>query len=412
MQFLKDFQQKLGPGLLYAGAAIGVSHLVQSTRAGAQFGFELLIVIILSHFFKYPFFEYGPRYTAITGKSLLEGYEKLGKWAVWLFLVMTIGTMFTIQAAVTVVTAGLAENIFSFGLSPAMWSAILLLVCLLLLGFGHYSFLDKIIKPIILILTVTTIISVLAALTKGYAPVSSKSFEFSNKNHLFFLIAFMGWMPAPLDISVWHSMWAVAKNQTVGRNLGLKETLFDFKVGFYGTAFLAMGFLSLGALVMYSSGASFASGAVGFAGQLIKLYTENLGSWSYPFIAVAALTTMFSTTLTCLDAFPRVLRKNTQILFPQFNDKERSLYWVWIIITVGGALFILFNFMKNMKDLVDFATSISFITAPVIAWLNIKVMDSSDIPLEARPHGAVRILGWVGLTYLVGFSVYYVYLKY
>lgn len=33
---------KLGPGLLFAGAAIGVSHLVQSTRAGADFGWGLI----------------------------------------------------------------------------------------------------------------------------------------------------------------------------------------------------------------------------------------------------------------------------------------------------------------------------------------------------------------------------------
>ena len=32
----------LGPGLLMAGAAVGVSHLVQSTRAGAVYGFGLL----------------------------------------------------------------------------------------------------------------------------------------------------------------------------------------------------------------------------------------------------------------------------------------------------------------------------------------------------------------------------------
>ena len=38
----KGFLQTLGPGLLFAGAAIGVSHLVQSTKAGADFGFGLL----------------------------------------------------------------------------------------------------------------------------------------------------------------------------------------------------------------------------------------------------------------------------------------------------------------------------------------------------------------------------------
>ena len=44
--------KKLGPGLLFAGAAIGVSHLVQSTRAGAEYGLTLLWAIILANLFK------------------------------------------------------------------------------------------------------------------------------------------------------------------------------------------------------------------------------------------------------------------------------------------------------------------------------------------------------------------------
>ena len=48
--------KKLGPGLLFAGAAIGVSHLVQSTRAGADFGFGLLWALVISIILKYPFF--------------------------------------------------------------------------------------------------------------------------------------------------------------------------------------------------------------------------------------------------------------------------------------------------------------------------------------------------------------------
>ena len=70
--------KQLGPGLLYAGAAIGVSHLVQSTRAGANFGFTLIWVIVIAHFFKYPFFQFGPRYASATGESLLDGYKKMG----------------------------------------------------------------------------------------------------------------------------------------------------------------------------------------------------------------------------------------------------------------------------------------------------------------------------------------------
>ena len=71
--------KKLGPGLLFAGAAIGVSHLVQSTRAGADFGLGLLWALFLVNIFKYPFFQFGPRYAAATGENLLQGYYKLGK---------------------------------------------------------------------------------------------------------------------------------------------------------------------------------------------------------------------------------------------------------------------------------------------------------------------------------------------
>lgn len=36
----------MGPGVLMAAAAIGASHLVSSTRAGAEFGWQLAWVIL------------------------------------------------------------------------------------------------------------------------------------------------------------------------------------------------------------------------------------------------------------------------------------------------------------------------------------------------------------------------------
>ena len=91
---------KLGPGLLFAGAAIGVSHLVQSTRAGAEFGWGLIWALILVNIFKYPFFQYGPRYAIATGESLLDGYYKIGKVFLITYFILNLATMFTIQTAV------------------------------------------------------------------------------------------------------------------------------------------------------------------------------------------------------------------------------------------------------------------------------------------------------------------------
>ena len=100
---IKQLIKVMGPGLLYAGAAIGVSHLVQSTRAGAGFGFELVWIIIIANVLKYPFFEFAPRYTSATGENLIRGYEKIGQWAVWLYAGVTIASMFVLQSGVTIV---------------------------------------------------------------------------------------------------------------------------------------------------------------------------------------------------------------------------------------------------------------------------------------------------------------------
>ncbi|OAV13869.1 Mn2+ and Fe2+ transporters of the NRAMP family [Moraxella catarrhalis] len=44
-----------------ASAAIGASHLVSSTQAGALFGWQLAIVIILANVLKYSFFSFWHR---------------------------------------------------------------------------------------------------------------------------------------------------------------------------------------------------------------------------------------------------------------------------------------------------------------------------------------------------------------
>ena len=132
----------LGPGVLFTGAAVGVSHLVQSTRAGAVYGLALVGLVLLANLTKYPGFRFGPLYAAATGTSLLEGYRRQGRWALALYAVLTFGTMFTVQAAVTVVTAGLAKVLFGIDASPLALSAGLLVICAGLVASGGYRALD------------------------------------------------------------------------------------------------------------------------------------------------------------------------------------------------------------------------------------------------------------------------------
>ena len=85
---LKKLWAYVGPGMLMAGAAVGTSHIVQSTRAGTDFGFQLLTLVLLINLLKYPFFEYGHRYAIATGENLLDGYKRMGKGFLYLFLAL------------------------------------------------------------------------------------------------------------------------------------------------------------------------------------------------------------------------------------------------------------------------------------------------------------------------------------
>ena len=393
---------KLGPGLLFAGAAIGVSHLVQSTRAGADFGFGLIWALVLVNLFKYPFFQYGPRYAIATGESLLDGYYKIGKFFLIAYFFLNILTIFTIQTAVTIVTAGLASSLFGFTDNMVIWSLIITVSCYLILLVGKYNLLDRMIKIIILILAISTIFSTGVA---SLNTIETYTFEqvFPTGAGLVFLVAFMGWMPAPLDISIWHSIWAIEKTKT--QKITKKDSLFDFNVGYIATVFLGICFVSLGTLVMYNSGISFSSSGSVFAGQFIELYTSNLGDNLYLIISICAFTTMLSTTITTLDASPRTMSRATQLLTKNSN---KNYYFHWISILAIGTMLIFYFLLSEMGALVEIATVLSFITAPFYAILNYKLVTSKNMPDQHKPSKSLRILSIAGILFLSLFAFGYI----
>lgn len=401
---MKKTFSSLGPGLLFAGAAIGVSHLVQSTRAGAEFGFGLLWALVLVHIFKYPFFQFGPRYAAATGETLLDGYRKLGKGVLISYYILNFATMFTIQAAVTIVTAGLASHLFGFTNDLVQWSAIITVISFSILLIGRYKVLDNLMKYIIVILTISTLIAVIVAIFSTNKGFSFTQIVPSGTAQITFLIAFLGWMPAPLDVSIWHSLWSVEKDKTTYQKIKPKQAVFDFNVGYIGTLSLGICFVILGAMVMYKSGQTFSSKGTVFASQLINLYTKNLGDFAHVFIGAAAFTTMFSTTLTTLDASPRAMTKASSLLFKR---KNKLSYWFWMLILALGTYIILKYFLADMGFLIKIATILSFLTAPFYAILNYILITGKHTPEKYRPSKELKILSITGIVFLIVFSIWF-----
>ncbi len=400
----------IGPGILYAGAAIGASHLVFSTRAGAEYGFRLVWAVIFINFFKYPFFEYAYRYTAATGKSILHGYKELGPWALGTFFGVSFFTAIINFAAVTIVTASLAEYLFGFELGKFLSPLILLLVILLILFAGRLLFVDYLMKIMIFILALFTIIAVFYAVIHGsHVKPDFQAPQIWNKVGIGFLLALMGWMPTPIDAAAWPSIWTEDKMKLTGLKPTLGDLKLDFNLGFLGSAFIALFFLSLGALVMYGTGEKFSPNGVIFSGQFVNLYISSLGYWSHWIIATIAFITMFSTALTVIDGYPRSLQHSVLLLFPSLKMGEKKVYNIWVLFLSITALIILGFFTRNMKSLLEFATIISFLTAPVFAFINFKVVTARFMNPEFVPNRFLKIISYCGLVFLVGFSLVYLY---
>jgi Mn2+/Fe2+ NRAMP family transporter len=402
----------LGPGILYAGAAIGASHLVQSTRAGASYGFDIIWAVILINLFKYPFFEYAYRYTAATGKSMLEGYRHLGQWAISIYFILSFFTAIINFAAIVIVCSGLTAYFFNLQISMVYISIALLCGVLTMLFIGHYALLDKTMKLIIIILSFATIVAFIMAVQHGgQANPGFVQPDLWDVTGIAFLIALMGWMPTPIEASVWPSLWALERNKQTKYTPTYKESLFDFHVGYIGSAVMALFFLGLGALVLYGSGEQFSGSSINFSQQLVSVYSQTFGSWSTPIISAIALATMFSTALTVIDGYPRTLEASIIQISPSTSKYSPKLYWMWVLFLSIVAVIIIGVFTSSIRTLLDFATIISFLAAPFFAYINFKVVKSDFIPKEFHPPKWLTILSWAGLIFLMGFSIIFIISK-
>lgn len=418
---MRRLTRVLGPGLLFAAAAVGVSHLVQSTRAGAGWGLAMFAFIIFANIMKYPAFRFGPHYAAATNRSLLQGYREQGKWALVAYLLLTLGTMFTVQAAVTMVTAGLLKAWLGLQMSPFTLSIGLLVVCAAVLYVGRYHWLDRITKVLVVVFTIATVIATVAAIPRIHWGTESWFLLPSqlDKPTLLFLAALIGWMPSAIDASVWNSLWTLAKNKDDGGTMTLDDSMLDFHVGYIGIIVLAICFLLLGTGIMHGSGEAFEPAAGKFAAQVLALYVSTLGEWSRPVIGVSAFAVMFSTTLAVMDGFPRALavlmtsfvRDETEDDHDLDSTLARRSYFGWMAVLMVGAIVIILALRDSLPGLVDVATTLSFLTAPMLATLNHRAIMSESVPQAARPSEGLRIWSLVGIALMTLFAVAYLVLR-
>lgn len=387
-----------GPGILMASAAIGGSHLVSSTQAGALYGWQLAIMIILANFFKYPFYRFGTEYAYKTGDSLVVGYAKKSKAYLWAFYVLSVISGVITTGAVALLCATILGFILPFELSPLILSVIVMAVSWGLLIAGHYQMLDNVSKWIIVALTIATIVAVIVAgvspkqIAPDFMPMSPW-----NLASLGFIIALMGWMPAPLEFSVITSVWTSEKIRT--DNPTRRQGMIDFNVGYSVSAILALFFLALGVFVQYGTGEEIATKGGAYIGQLVQMYTETIGDWSKILVAFIAFLCMFGTVITSADGYGRTNAESLSLIKTGTSELTEKYVMRWTTIMVLGGLILINVFSGQMASLLRFGMISSFVSAPIFAYLNYSLAKSEKL-LSPKMH----IYALLGIAFLSGFA--------
>ena len=122
-------------------------------------------------------------------------------------------------------------------------------------------------------------------------------------------------------------------------------------------------------------------------------------------MGAAAFSAMFSTCITVMDGYakpgPGVGRCHPNR--PQSHAASPRL----VLVALGGLL-VVSAFRGQLKTLVDLATTLSFLVAPVIAFWNLRLV-TQDVfrPKPSRPRPPAW--AWRGLLFLTAFSTVYVW---
>lgn len=401
----------LGPGIMMAAAAVGGSHLVASTKAGAIYGWQLAALILLVNLFKYPFFRAGVQYTAGTGKTLVEGYARLGRPYLWLFVALSAVSGVINTAALTLFSASLLSYFVPFDLSLTVLSTIIVITCLVILIAGHYKALDLLAKVIMATLTCATLVAVTVAVGNPVAVEPSfNAPSIWSVAAIGFIVVTMGWMPAPIEISSITSVWLKRKAQS--EPINAQAALFDFNVGYIGTALLAIVFLSLGALLLHGSGVELKQSGIGFSHQLVSLYATTIGEWSRYLIAVVAFFCIFGSTITVIDGYARVVSESQRLLREQTEAEAKpAVTQGWMVLIAVLALAIVAFWTGALLTMLDFAMVAAFVTTPFFALLNYILVTKHRLPPEVTMSKAMRALAITGLVYLFGFLAVFVWWK-
>ncbi|HET7217538.1 MAG TPA: Nramp family divalent metal transporter [Vicinamibacterales bacterium] len=419
---------RIGPGMVLAASIVGSGELIATTTLGAQVGFVVLWVILVSCAIK-PIVqgELG-RYTIATGHTGLEGFDRvpgprLGvNWLVWAWGIMVTLTLLQVGG----MYGGVAQvlNILAPAIPVNVWAGVCFLVTLALLLGGGYERIERLAIVKVGIFTVLTICAAAILLQRPGAITaddiaSGLSFHVPGTG-LATAIAVFGITGVGATELVMYPYWCVEKGYAkfVGPRDGSRE--WDARArGWIRvmhldiTCSLAIYTLATVAFYMLGAGVLHRMGIVPADRDMVvtlsNIYTQTLGRWALWLFYAGAVVTLYGTVFASTAANARLFADVVRIAGGYAReDGDSRLRWrnrFVIVLSVVPVMF--FWFLRSPVQMVVAGGVAQAMMLPLIGLAAIYLRHK-HLPPSIHPTVATTVLLWFSTLVMLAFALYYV----
>ncbi len=422
----------MGPGIAAAMTGIGASHIMHGPTAGAQFGFQLLWIIPVAYLLKYCAFEFAHRYTMVRGESVMAAYERIGdgrgKWPLWYLGFQAIVNTFGI-AGRALGCAAMLWAAFPF-LPLEVWAVGILVACVAIIWAGKYSAVEMVVKIAIVLFAAATVIAFMLQAPAPGDYMANLIPALAPAGAMMLFGSMFGYFPTTVEVSPMQSNWAVDKRSGMVEAKRLEKQgykvlldknymknymkLFhrDMNIAYIVSMITGMMFLIIGAVMLKPEGIM-VSGAE--MGQTIAfMYTQQFGDWIFPIIIAGGTAALFSTVFTYFDGQARVFEECCVRIRQAWDTAAirkyiyRGFQVAWVI--AGAA--IVYG-MPEPIVVVQIASVLALLFAPVIFWLNVRAFKYFEgWEKEFLPPTWMMVWAWLGIAGLAIISLYILYLMF
>ena len=173
------------------------------SKAGANFGLDLLWTILVSCLITYYLIVMFSRYTMVTGETIIQGIKEHihPSVAIVLIIALSIVIVSALIGVLGIISEVLNEWIqtsFQYSLPTALWAAFISLGLYIVLWIGNYSFFEKLLAIFVAIMGTAFIATMLlnfpsvSELAQGLIPSIPESAQGSDNNSLIIITGMVG----------------------------------------------------------------------------------------------------------------------------------------------------------------------------------------------------------------------------